>query len=867
VKTKGFVAAVQRSWNRTGDWLLAACCFLLALALYLQTLAPAVPTLFDDSLEFPLVAHRLAIAHPTGYPLYTLLAALFARGPWSNVAWGVNLFSAVAAAVAVALVYLVARRLVRRRLAALLGAAVLALSPIFWSQAVVAEVYALHAAFVGGLLWLALRWAERPLLPVRLFARLLVPSRRKGPLFLAREGLWLRLPAGTRRMGRRLHSAYRHFFPAVPPRRRLRPHPRLYALAALSGLSLTHHRTIVLLAPALLVYLLLVERRALSRAALLGPEHPNRPLWLQRAGRPVVILALSLLVPLLLYLYLPLRGHIGSLDAAYRHTWSGFWGWVTARDYGVFLGDNPLARDLDAAFYAQLFWQQFGPVGLALALVGLAGLWRQPKALALTGLAFLAFLAFGIVYRVPDVEVFLIPAFLIAAVWIAAGLDRAANLLRPRGESLALRRLLAVCLVLVLLAGVLQPLFIAGRNFPDLDLSRRWIVHDYGRYLLEQELAYEGTIVGILGEVNLLRYLQETTGRRPDLETAAADLEPARRAAVDAALARGSAVYLTRPLPGLTDDYALDAVVGIIDVGGPLETLMRVGQPSTEIPELPRPVDRELVPGLELLGYGLHEHRGHWQGWARLRLWWRAPDGLAEPYKISARLLDAAGQQVAAADAEPVAGAYPTTAWRPGEVVADAYEIPLPAGLPPGDYVPLVIVYDPATGAERGRAQLDRVYLQGNAARPPRRALEAGLARTVYARFGQIELLGHTPPDPAGAYAAGDALPLTLLWQAGETPEGAWQLEVLLEGQGHSLILTGAPVGGRLAPRAWAPDQVVRQWLTLQLPGDLPPGDSPASAYHLKLRVLRDGRPVPWSRGLLPLGSDLELGTYNLVGR
>ncbi|MEJ2483323.1 MAG: hypothetical protein P8049_09500, partial [Gemmatimonadota bacterium] len=70
-----------------------------------------------------------------------------------------------------------------------------------------------------------------------------------------------------------------------------------------------------------------------------------------------------------------------------------------------------------------------------------------------------------------------------------------------------------------------------------------------------------------------------------------------------------------------------------------------------------------------MLGYGLRQHEAHWQVWARLRLWWRAPDGLDEPYKISARLLGATGQQVAAVDAEPVAGAYPTADWHPGEVV------------------------------------------------------------------------------------------------------------------------------------------------------------------------------------------------------
>ena len=121
-------------------------------------------------------------------------------------------------------------------------------------------------------------------------------------------------------------------------------------------------------------------------------------------------------------------------------------------------------------------------------------------------------------------------------------------------------------------------------------------------------------------------------------------------------------------------------------------------------------------------GYGLHPHGDHGQAWVRLRLWWRAPQGLAGPFKVSARLVDQAGQVVAVTDIEPVARTYPADAWRPGEVVADAYEIRLPPGTPPGEYRPLVVVYDPASGSESGRAELDPLYLAGSPTRPPRRA-------------------------------------------------------------------------------------------------------------------------------------------------
>jgi len=861
VEIKRIAGAIGRAWRRAGDWVLVACCFLLALLLYLQTLAPSVATLLDDSLEFPLAAYTLAIAHPTGYPLYMLLGKLVSLGPWSNVAWALNLLSAMAGALTLALTYLIARELTRppepsagRRWPALLGAAALAVSPLFWSQAIIAEVYTLNSTFFAALIWLALRWAREPLLPIVPFSLLLETPSREDTLFLP-DGSWrLRLPVGLRRMAHRLHAFYRRFFPPVPPKQRLRLHPRLYALLVLFGFGLTHHRTIVLLAPALLVFALLVERRVFSRAALLGPEHPERPRWQQVAGRPVVLLAACLLAPLLLYLYLPLRGHVGSLDGLYVNNWRGFWQWVTGSIYGAFLGENPLARNLDAAFYARLFWEQFGPVGLALALVGLIGLWRRPRHLVLTGLAFAAYVAFAVVWQVPDVEVFFIPALVLIAIWIGVGLDHAADLLRIRGRSLAVRRLVAVSAVVVMLAAVVQPVVIAVRAYPDLDLSRRWIVHDYGQYILREPLPSNSTIVGILGEMTLLRYFQRTTGLRPDIETVAANAEDARLAAIEEALAQGRSVYTTRPLPGLAERHSLGAVTGLIDVAGELEALILVGDPALRVPDLPRPTDLELVPGLELLGYGLREHQGHWQDWARLRLWWRAPEGLEEPLKVSARLVNADGQLVAAIDAEPVVGAYPATDWRPGEVVVDAYEIPLPAGLPPGDYAPLIIAYEPDTGRELGRAELAPVALAGNPARPPRRALEGSVGETLCAQFGDVALLGFSPPDPQVAYLTGDSLPLVLLWQALGQTGGDLRLSFWLEGEGKA-PLGEEPVGGHFPVEHWTAGQVVRQWPAVSLPQDTPPG-----SYRLKMRVTRDGQPAPWGCWLLPLGSDLDLG-------
>lgn len=115
--------------------------------LYLRTMAPSVATIFDDSLEFQLVCPTLRIAHPPGYPFYTLLGWLFSHIPGVDPAWGVNLLSAVAGALALVTLYFLARFFSPK--VAFLAPLYLALSPVFWSQATIAEVYTLHALIVS----------------------------------------------------------------------------------------------------------------------------------------------------------------------------------------------------------------------------------------------------------------------------------------------------------------------------------------------------------------------------------------------------------------------------------------------------------------------------------------------------------------------------------------------------------------------------------------------------------------------------------------------------------------------------------------------------------------------------------------------
>jgi len=123
-------------------FLVVAATVVPVLVLYLFTLAPGV--LEGDSAELQRVPAAWGIAHPTGYPSYTIIGHAFTWLPVGNIAYRMNLFSAVCAALACGMVALVGIQIGLRRSTSVGVGLVVAASQIFWSQAVIAEVYALN---------------------------------------------------------------------------------------------------------------------------------------------------------------------------------------------------------------------------------------------------------------------------------------------------------------------------------------------------------------------------------------------------------------------------------------------------------------------------------------------------------------------------------------------------------------------------------------------------------------------------------------------------------------------------------------------------------------------------------------------------
>ena len=191
-----FLDNLTGAFFRRIDWWAFWIVLLASFAVYFYTLAPTLT--LEDSGELAVASDYLGVPHPPGYPIWTLTTWFF---QWifhgvtyhghPNPAWSVGLASAVSGAGACALLALLISRsgadLLRSvpaltdkigfqtenllcLVAGISGGLLLAFSPVLWSQSVIVEVYGLNAFFQMGVLLLIYMWMCRPKSDALLFA-------------------------------------------------------------------------------------------------------------------------------------------------------------------------------------------------------------------------------------------------------------------------------------------------------------------------------------------------------------------------------------------------------------------------------------------------------------------------------------------------------------------------------------------------------------------------------------------------------------------------------------------------------------------------------------------------------------------------
>lgn len=641
-------APARSGWR---DWLLPAALGLASFAVYLRTLAPTV--LPGDSGEFQFAAPLLGVAHPTGYPLYILLGKLWTLlVPWGDLAHRMNLFSAFWAALAVALTYLVAKQLTGRPVIAAVAALTLAFSRTFWAQAVVAEVYALHSLFVAAILYLALRTERRA--------------------------------------------------------KSIEQRPMLYALCFMLftlGLSLTHHRTTLLLLPALAVFLWMTrdEGRGTRNEGQRNTPHATRfTFHVPRSTFYVLLVTL----PLLLYLLLPLRAPatpylhltVGNqvLDL-YENTPQGFLRWVSG---SVFRGELGFRAPGDLpgrlAMACGFLRQQFGLAGILLGLAGAVVLWRRSRPrFWLLLLAYLGIVIFCLLYFIGDIGDLFTPSYMVFALWIGLGVDGLLSAVRsPQSKVQSPERPgtwdWGLRTVGYLLAALL-PLALLWGNFAALDRSGETEVRAHWEAILRQPIEQGAILISNdRDEIMPLWYLQYAEKQRPDLVGLFPLIKEGPSYAdigrlLDGLSGSQQPVYLIKPMPGLEVAYRLAPA-------GPLVRLL--GRAAASVPASPGLSPADLGGQLRLLSATVSPTTLPPGQSLTVTLYWQVLTAPAADYDAFVHLLDANGQSVAQSDHRPGGVYYPSSLWQPGALLADTHTIALPANLPPGTYTLRTGLYD-----------------------------------------------------------------------------------------------------------------------------------------------------------------------------
>lgn len=137
------------------DWPHLLAVFLLVAAVYVWSMPRSV--VLEDDGYFILAAYYNAVTHPPGYPLFVLISHLFTYLPVGTVAFRVHMASACFGALACMTLWILMRHLLADRLCAYVAALGLGVSAVFWSQAIIAEVYTLNVLLFLSLLVLALQ--------------------------------------------------------------------------------------------------------------------------------------------------------------------------------------------------------------------------------------------------------------------------------------------------------------------------------------------------------------------------------------------------------------------------------------------------------------------------------------------------------------------------------------------------------------------------------------------------------------------------------------------------------------------------------------------------------------------------------------
>ena len=792
--------------------------FLLGCYAYITSLAPTV--LEGDAALFQYTPYVLGVTYPTGYPLYILLGkAWVTLFPFGELAWRMNLLSALCSAAALPLFYGATRRLFGltnsdrdswiSRWAALAAVVIFATLPTVGRWSTETKIYALNILLFSGVLYTLARAA-----------------------------------AGK-------HADFPTAVPSSSPRPASRfPVSAFLVLPAfLTGLQLSVHSTTVLLLPGLLLFAWLYLRRYLLKRRL--------ALWHLAA----------LVLPGLLYFYIPLRAEWliarygyneaimrGLLADFYHSGWAGWVRYFSAADFtGGVVTNWSLVPQQFLTVYVPLLLDDFTRLGAALGLVGGIGL-----ALLRPGLFWPLFLLytvpipFVLTYGQGEQSAFLLPSFLIFSIFAGSTFFLFGRLLARTPWSRAARFVLPLfCLALFPLLFLPQ----ARYNINWLDAKWTRAIYDEWADALAHPLPEGAAVLAHWGDLTSFWYMQYGEGRRPDLR----GLYPPTEETVTAYQKKGGDLFIAGPLQGwaagIEDRYQL------LPWGRLVRIAPRQAEPEQLLPPLAHQVEAVFDNRVRVIGADFPAQATS-GGDYLVSLGWQALQELPPETTISLRLSQENTNIVAQLDDTLLSGWFPRERLPEGQVGLSFASIPIPEGTLPGAYRLQMVVYVSykhpwplATGGsllDLGEVEVVLPPAAGPVQLP-----------SGYDFNGEIKLADYK--YTAGRVGQGKGFGVQLLWQALRQPEDNYTLRVELVDQAGRVIRSSdtQPVNGRAPTGSWQAGQLVRDQVDLVLPASAPVGEL---AIGVRLSWLRpDGSGLKVRRWGLPVTDSLGLDRLEVV--
>ena len=616
------------------NWLIPIAITLIALTGYIATLQPGL--LGGDSAEAQFAPYTHSVMHYTGYPLYSVVGYL-----WSHivvvgdVAYRMNLLSAVAGAMAVGLLAYLGRVMSKSWLGGVLAAALLGCSTLFWDWSTKAGVRSMNVAFVVAIILLAFAWGEN--------------QTHNAP---ALNGRWL-------------------------------------ALWFVVGCSLAHHRTTILILPGIGIYLLWTriklvrDWRAILSAFLALLPGLAFYLYLPWSSAHDPIYQLMPVDSVNHFLDLVLaRNLITNVTSITLADVPQRLGWFLEYLLQQF-GSMGLITAV-AGLVIMLFRKPRFAVALWIALVLLAGFTIDYRIQGMERL--------NVVYLLPVHAIaslgvgYCVASILQGIVSLSGRLSRVTLQTGARAVANIAVVAVSVALMVPVAAGGLA--WVSPSSEPAMNAYRNELRGNEATRLVTYAAPmaeHNAVIVGDWEHIAAFMYEKYVDGLWPGAEFRY-PVDAQLGAYIDEAWNAGRAIYLTRAVPGLGDGRQLNMV-------GPLIQVLQ--EPMHELPASAVSITQRFLDGVGLVGYEAYPQTLNAHGVLPVSLYWQAQQKIEHDYSISVRLINAQGEQLAQEDAaQPVLGSFPMTHWQVGAVIGDYYELRLPAQMPDGVYTLAIVIYE-----------------------------------------------------------------------------------------------------------------------------------------------------------------------------